>query len=217
MNKERTTLKRAAGRGHHDKPTIYDILDASFICHVGYSQDGYVSVIPIAYLREGDNLYLHGSTANRMLRALRDGAEGCISVTHLDGIVLARSAFHHSVNYRSVVIFGKAEEIVDKPEKDRLLQTFVDFVIPGRNADVRPPNEQEILRTMVLKVPLDEASAKVRVGNPIDDEEDMDRDCWAGVLPLALVAGEPIADSKLKNSVAVPPYLQDFDVNMRKV
>lgn len=194
LQSERTTVKRLAKRGVYEREAIYAILDEAPICHVGFVVDGAPVVIPTIHWREGDELYFHGSAASRMLRSLRGGVDACVTVTLLDGLVLARSAFHHSMNYRSVVVFGKAREVTEREEKLRALDRLVEHVVPGRSAVVRPPNESELRQTLVLALPLSEASAKVRTGGPIDDEEDYALPVWAGVIPIALTKGEPIAD-----------------------
>jgi hypothetical protein len=198
LQSQRTTVKRLAKRGAYDRETIHAILDEAYICHVGFSvpQENGVQpfVIPTIHARVGDTLYFHGSAASRMLRTLRDGIDACVTVTLLDGLVLARSAFHHSMNYRSVVVLGKGREVVDREEKIRALDAIVEHVVLGRTALVRPPNEAELRQTMVIAMPLTEASAKVRTGPPVDDEEDYALDVWAGVIPLRLEKGEPIRD-----------------------
>jgi nitroimidazol reductase NimA-like FMN-containing flavoprotein (pyridoxamine 5'-phosphate oxidase superfamily) len=190
----RTTVRRLAARGVYDRDAIYAILDEALICHVGLVVDGQPVVIPTIHVRVGDTLYFHGAGASRMLRTLRGGVDACVTVTLLDGLVLARSAFHHSMNYRSVVVLGKGREVADREEKLRALDALVEHVVPGRAAIVRPPNELEIKQTLVVALPLSEASAKVRTGPPVDDEADYALDVWAGVVPVALVKGEPVKD-----------------------
>jgi nitroimidazol reductase NimA-like FMN-containing flavoprotein (pyridoxamine 5'-phosphate oxidase superfamily) len=192
LQTERTTVKRIAKRALYDRDTMYAILDEAVYCHVGFVVDGAPVVIPTIHWREGDTLYLHGSAANRMLRTLRDGVDACVTVTLLDGLVIARSGFHHSLNYRSVVIMGKAFEVTEREEKLRQLDLLVEHVIPGRTADARPANEAELKRSMVLRLPIEEGSAKVRTGGPNDDAEDMSMPIWAGVLPLRMVPEAPI-------------------------
>jgi nitroimidazol reductase NimA-like FMN-containing flavoprotein (pyridoxamine 5'-phosphate oxidase superfamily) len=189
---ERTTLKRLPKRGTYDTSTIYSILDAGFICHVGFVIDGRPYVIPTGYARAGDKLYIHGSTASRMLRALAGGIDVCVTVTLVDGIVLARSAFHSSINYRSVVIFGVASPVEEPHPKLEALRALSEHIIPGRWDEVRKPTESEMQATTVLALPLIEASAKVRTGPPIDDAEDYDLEVWAGELPLELMPGSPL-------------------------
>lgn len=203
---ERTTLKRLPKRGVFDRDLVYQILDEGFVCHVSFAVDGQPFVIPTGYARVGDELYIHGSQVSRMLRTLSSGIEVCVAVTLVDGLVLARSAFHHSVNYRSVVIFGRAALVAEREAKLAALFAFSEHVIPGRWDDVRQPTEQELKATTVLSLPLNEVSAKVRTGPPIDDEEDYALPVWAGVLPLKLVAGGPISDPRLPDTVGPPTY-----------
>jgi nitroimidazol reductase NimA-like FMN-containing flavoprotein (pyridoxamine 5'-phosphate oxidase superfamily) len=207
---ERTQVKRLPKRAKYDRETVYAILDAGFVCHVGFSVDGQPYVIPTNYGRSGDIVYLHGSAASRMLRVLSKGVPVSIAVTHLDGIVLARSAFHHSVNYRSVVIMGTARAVDDPAEKMEALRVFTEQVMKGRWNDVRQPTEQELKATSVLALPIREASAKVRTGGPNDDVPDYDLPVWAGVLPFETVAREPVADPNRKNEPPVPEYLKNY-------
>lgn len=207
---ERTRLRRLPKRGNFDRETINAILDEAFICHVGFAVDGQPYVIPTGYARVGEDVYIHGSSASRMLRSLSQGISVCVTVTLIDGLVLARSAFHHSMNYRSVVILGKAELVSDDEEKNRALEALTEHIVPGRWADVRWPNEIELKATTVLKLPIDEASAKIRTGGPIDDEEDYEMDVWAGVLPLALEKREPVADDRLDGSIEAPGYVTEY-------
>jgi nitroimidazol reductase NimA-like FMN-containing flavoprotein (pyridoxamine 5'-phosphate oxidase superfamily) len=203
---QRNTLKRLPKRGVYDRELVYRILDEGFICHVSFAVDGQPFVIPTGYARVGDQLYIHGSQVSRMLRTLAEGVNVCVAVTLVDGLVLARSAFHHSVNYRSVVIFGRAALIEDKEAKLAALFAFSEHVLPGRWDDVREPTEQELKATTVLSLRLVEVSAKVRTGPPIDDDEDYALNVWAGVLPLKLVAGEPVSDPRLPESIEPPSY-----------
>ena len=203
---QRTTLKRLPKRGVYDRELVYRILDEGFVCHVSFAVDGQPFVIPTGYARAGDQLYIHGSQVSRMLRTLAQGIDVCVVVTLIDGLVLARSAFHHSVNYRSVVIFGRASLVEERAAKLAALFAFSEHVIPGRWNDVREPTEQELNATTVLSLPLAEVSAKVRTGPPIDDEEDYALNVWAGVVPLKLVAGEPINDPRLPESIEPPDY-----------
>ena len=207
---ERTTLKRLPTRAEYDRAPVYEILDEAFICHVGFVVDGQPFVIPTGYARMGDCLYIHGSAASRMLRALGQGIEVCVTVTLLDGLVLARSAFHHSVNYRSVVVFGRATVVEEAEEKMEALRAFTEHVVPGRWAEVRWPNETEMKATTVLALPLAEASAKIRTGPPIDDEEDHEINVWAGVLPLRLVADDAIKDDRLRSGISLPDYVRQY-------
>lgn len=210
LQTERTKLKRLPKRGHFDRETVYGILDEAFICHVGFAPQGQPFVIPTGYARVDDKLYIHGSQASRMLRTLSGGLDACVTVTIIDGLVLARSAFHHSMNYRSVVIFGRAEIIEDREEKIGALVALSEHIVRGRWADVREPNEEELVMTTVLSVPLVEASAKIRTGPPLDDEEDYALPIWAGVIPLRLEAGEPIDDPRLMEGIEVPGYARGY-------
>ena len=207
---ERTQVKRLPKRGYYDRETVYNILDTAFVCHVGFTVDGQPFVIPTNYGRSGDTLYLHGSAASRMLNTLSAGVPVCVTVTHVDGLVLARSAFHHSVNYRSVVILGKAQLVEDPAEKMEALRIFTEHVMKGRWNDVRIPTEQELKATTVLSLPLEEVSAKVRTGGPIDDEPDYALPVWAGVLPLETVAKTPLPDAQRKNDPPTPEYLKNY-------
>lgn len=208
---ERTTLKRLPQRGSYEREIIYSILDEGLVCHVGFQHEGHPFVIPTGYGRAGDKLYIHGSRASRMMSLLRNGTEVCVTVTLLDALVLARSAFHHSMNYRSVVIFGKAQEVEDLDEKQEALKIFTEHIVRGRWPEVRPPNKSEMNRTTVLSLSLAEASAKVRTGPPVDDEEDYELSVWAGELRLKEVATkELIADPRLPSEIDAPAYLQNY-------
>jgi uncharacterized protein len=208
---KRTQVVRLPKRGDYSHETIHSILDAGFLCHVGFVVDGQPFVIPTGYGRSGNTLYVHGSSASRMLRTLAEGIEVCVTVTLLDGVVLARSAFHHSMNYRSVVIFGKATLVESTEEKAEALRVISEQIVPGRWNDVRWPTEQELKATKVLALPISEASAKVRTGPPMDDEEDYAMNVWAGVLPLRVHAEAPVADARLSSDVtAVPEYLLHY-------
>jgi nitroimidazol reductase NimA-like FMN-containing flavoprotein (pyridoxamine 5'-phosphate oxidase superfamily) len=202
----RTTLKRLPKRGSHEREVIDRILDEGFICHVGFVVDGQPFVIPTGYARVEDNLIIHGSQASRMLRALGQGIDVCVTVTLIDGLVLARSAFHHSMNYRSVVIFGRASVIEDREEKLPALFALSEQMIPGRWKDVRGPSEEELRQTTVLSLPIEEGSAKIRTGPPLDDEEDYELPVWAGVIPLKLAAEQAVADPRLPEKIPVPEY-----------
>jgi len=206
----RTKLKRLPKRGHFDRETVYGILDEGFICHVGFAIDAQPFVIPTGYGRVGDKLYIHGSQASRMLRSLAGGINVCVTVTIVDGLVLARSAFHHSMNYRSVVVFGRATLVDDPQEKMKALVALSEHIVRGRWDDVRGPNDEEIKLTTVLCLPLEEASAKIRTGPPLYDEEDYALPVWAGVVPLKLVAGEPVKDPLLSSEIAVPDYAAHY-------
>ena len=207
---DRTRVKRLPARGANDREIIYPILDEGFICHVGFAVDGQPYVIPTGYVRIGDELYIHGSSASRMLRNLSKGIEVCVTVTLVDGLVLARSAFHHSINYRSVLILGKATLVEDPIEKEKALEAFTEHIIPGRWPEIRWPNELEMKATSVLKLPIDEASAKVRTGGPKDDDEDYEMNVWAGVLPLTLTPTQPIPDDVLPNGIEIPDYVTRY-------
>src|SRR5215469_6166184 len=207
---DRTQLRRLPDRGKYDATTVHAILDEAFLCHVGFVVDGQPFVIPTGYARVGDTLYIHGSAASRMLKSLAGGVQVCVTVTLLDGLVLARSAFHHSMNYRSVVILGGAREVEDEAEKRRAFSALVDHVLPGRSAQTREASAQELKATSVLCVPIAEASAKVRVGPPLDDEDDYALPYWAGVLPIRLQAEAPVADPRLPAGIPVPASLQDY-------
>lgn len=207
---ERTSLKRLPKRGVYDREVIYGILDEAFICHVGFVVDGQPFVIPTGYARVGDNLLIHGSAASRMLRALAREIEVCVTVTLIDGLVLARSAFHHSVNYRSVLVFGKAAVVRDEQEKLKALEAFTEHIIQGRWQEVRWPHQNELRATTVLSLPLKEASAKIRTGPPIDDEEDYELSVWAGEIPLQLASGEPVRDPRLPAQIALPSHVLNY-------
>jgi len=207
----RTKLKRLPKRGNFDRDGVNSILDEALVCHVGFVVDGKPFVIPTSFGRIGDTLVIHGSAASRMMRNLSDGIDVCVTVTLLDGLVLARSAFHHSVNYRSVVIFGQAEKIEDKAEKEAALKALTEHLIPGRWPETRPPNALELKATTVLTIPIEEASAKIRTGDPVDDEDDYELPFWAGIVPLKMVAGEPKDDGKLKDGVEVPEYVVKYE------
>jgi len=206
----RTTLKRLPQRGNYDREVINEILDEAFVCHVGFVVDGKPFVIPTGFARAGDRLFIHGSQASRMLRTVGQGIEVCVTVTLIDGLVLARSAFHHSMNYRSVVVFGRATEVEDREEKLAALLALSEHMIPGRWADVREPSERELQQTTVLSLPLTEASAKIRKGPPLDDEDDYDLPVWAGVIPLRLIAEAPVEDPALKVKTDTPNYARNY-------
>jgi nitroimidazol reductase NimA-like FMN-containing flavoprotein (pyridoxamine 5'-phosphate oxidase superfamily) len=206
----RTRVKRLGERGHYDRETIHEILDSATHCHVGYVIDGKPYVTPTAHWRHGDRVYWHGSSASRMLEHQAGGAEVCLTVTHIDGFVLARSGFHHSVNYRSVMAFGRAEIVEGEAAKRSALDGFIERLFPGRMAELRPHTAQELKATMVLSLALDEASAKIRTGPPKDDEEDYALPIWAGVLPVQLGHGAPVPDPRLTPGIAEPEYLHRF-------
>lgn len=207
----RTRVVREADRAVYDRETVYRILDEGFLCHAGFVVDGQPFVIPTSYGRNDSTLYIHGSAASRMLRQMqKEGAAVCITVTLLDGLVLARSVFNHSMNYRSVVVLGKATVVDDPAEKLTALRILSEHILPGRWDDSRQPNERELKATSVLRVPIEEFSAKVRVGPPIDDEEDYAFPTWAGVVPLEMAAGEPIDDERLLPGQKVPGYVKPY-------
>ena len=208
---KRTKLGRLPNRGSHEPETIHRILDAAFLAHVGFQMDVQTFVIPTLYGREADTLYLHGSAASRMLRGLDTGIPACVCVTIVDGLVLARSAFHHSMNYRSVVAFGTARQIEGAEEKTRALRIISEHVIAGRWSDVRGPSDKELKATAVLEFAIEEASAKIRTGPPVDDEEDYSLPVWAGVLPLRMEAKTPVPDPRLAASIKLPPYVLPED------
>jgi nitroimidazol reductase NimA-like FMN-containing flavoprotein (pyridoxamine 5'-phosphate oxidase superfamily) len=212
---ERTTLKRLPQRAVYKRRIIYQILDEGLVCHVGFIDAGRPVVIPTAYGRVDDRLYIHGSIASRMLRTLAGGVSVCVTVTLLDGLVLARSAFHHSMNYRSIVVFGVAFVVEDKIEKLKALWALSEHIMPGRWADVRRPNDSELKATLVLQLPLEEASAKIRCGPPVDDEADYTLPVWAGELPLRLVAGAPICDPRLQHEAEAPEYIRKYEIQRR--
>jgi nitroimidazol reductase NimA-like FMN-containing flavoprotein (pyridoxamine 5'-phosphate oxidase superfamily) len=206
----RTRLVREADRAVYDREAAYRILDEGFLCHVGFVVDGQPFVIPTSYGRKDDSLYIHGSAASRMLRQMKESVPVCVTVTLLDGLVLARSIFNHSMNYRSVVVLGKATLVDDPEEKIEALRLLSEHIIPGRWADARQPNERELKATSVLRVPIEEFSAKVRQGPVVDDEEDYSFPSWAGVVPLEMVAGAPIDDARLPSSREVPAYAKNY-------
>src|SRR5437867_791104 len=206
----RTTVRRRPNRASYDRATIEAILDEGLFCHVGFVVDDQPYVIPTIHARVGDWLYIHGSAASRMLRAVQGGIRVCVTVTLLDGLVLARSAFHHSMNYRSVVLLGTAIEVTDEAERLRALEAIVEHIVRGRWAEIRWPNETELRATLVLRLPIEEASAKVRGGPPVDDEEDYALPCWAGEVPLRLVPQPPVADPRLNARIPPPPAVRDY-------
>lgn len=209
----RTRLVRRAERGSFDRAAIHAILDEALICHVGFALDAQPYVLPTVHARVDDRLYLHGSVGSRMLRTLREGVPVCVTVTLLDGLVLARSAFHHSLNYRSVVVLGTARDVTDPNEKRLAFEALIEHAVAGRSREVRAPDEIEMRATTVLSLPIEEASAKIRTGPPVDDERDHALPCWAGVIPLELTAGAPSADPALAAGIAVPRTLQGYRRN----
>jgi nitroimidazol reductase NimA-like FMN-containing flavoprotein (pyridoxamine 5'-phosphate oxidase superfamily) len=207
MTSPRSTVRRLPDRARYDRATIDAILDEGLVCHVGFEDEGQPYVIPSVYARQGDRLVIHGSAASRMVKVLAAGAPACATVTLLDGLVLARSQFHHSMNYRSVVVLGRASEIVDAGDKRRALEAIVEHVAAGRAGSVRPPNEKELRATRVVAIPIDEASAKVRTGPPKDEEEDYALPVWAGELPLRLEPLAPVPDPHPGPAVPPPPHV----------
>ena len=212
----RVRVRRAPKRAMYDRAQVDAILDEAIVCHVGFAVDGQPYVIPTLHARVGDVVYLHGSTASRMVRTLAAGAPCALTVTLLDGVVLARSAFHHSANYRSVTVLGRASLVTSEDERLRALRAFTDQLVPGRWEHVRPPSAKEMKGTQVLALALDEAAAKIRAGPPVDDDEDMGRDVWAGELPLALEVAEPRPDPQLAAAVAVPDHVTHWTASRRR-
>ena len=206
----RTKVRRLPARGSYDRDVIYAILDEALVCHVGFVDEGQPVVIPTIHVRIGDRVHLHGSNASRMLARLREGVPACVTVTLLDGLVLARSAFHHSMNYRSVVILGRAEETKVREQKLKVFERLVEHVVPGRWADARRPSDEEINATTLVSLPITEVSAKIRSGPASDDEQDYSLPIWAGVIPLELRAAKPLADEKLVSSIPTPDYVTGY-------
>ncbi len=211
----RSRVRRIPKRASYDRETIDAILDAGLIAHVGIVEEGRPIVVPMAYARRGDEILLHGSSASRMMKALAAGAEACVAVTHLDGIVVARSAFHSSMNYRSVVLFGTARAITEPGAKRAALDALVEHLIPGRVAEVRASSAEELKVTTIVALAIDEASAKVRSGPPADDEGDYGGTAWGGIVPLHLAAGEPIADGRSDPAIDVPPSVAKLRARRR--
>lgn len=211
---QRSKLKRLPKRGSQERELIYSILDEALVAHVGFVSNNQPFVIPMAYGRKGDRLYLHGSSVSRLLKTLEKGIDVCLTVTLLDGLVIARSLFHHSMNYRSVVLFGKATLVESEKDKMSALQAFTEQMIPGRWESARIPNTQELKATTVLALPIEEGSAKVRTGAPSDDAEDYALPYWAGELPLKVTAGIPITDPKLRDGIDVPENIADYHRGM---
>ena len=208
MKSARTKLRRVPKRGAHDRETIDAILDEAKVCHVGFVHEGRPAVIPTLHARVGDEVLIHGSAASRALRALGSGVEVCLTATLVDGLVLARSAFHHSVNYRSVVLYGSARPLRGPEELERALEAFTEKLVPGRWADVRWPTRKELKGTTALALPIAEGSAKVRTGPPIDEDEDYALDAWAGVVPMRLETTPPVPDPRLRDGIEAPAYLR---------
>lgn len=204
----RSKVKRLPRRAHYDRETIYGILDAAFICHIGYILGRQPYVTPTAFWREGGAVYWHGSSKSRMLRALEKGPETCLTVTMVDALVVARSGFHKSINYRSAMLFGRPYKVADPQEKLAKMRTFVERLYPGRWEHLRPVNRQELKATTVLGMQIDEASAKVRTGPPVDDEEDYALPIWGGVIPIRQALGEPVDDGRLAPGAGLPPKVR---------
>jgi uncharacterized protein len=203
----RGTLRRKRERGSHERALINAVLDEGLVCHVGFVADHGPVVLPMTYVRIDDHLYVHGAGGNDMLRHLADGADLCVTVTLLDGLVLARSAFHHSMNYRCVVLFGKAARVTDSAEMLAASAGLVDHIAPGRGLDARAPTAAELRATLIVRIPIDEGSAKVRTGGPIDDPEDLALPVWAGEIPLVMMAGSPVPDAAMNPPLPLPDYL----------
>ncbi|MGB3298556.1 MAG: pyridoxamine 5'-phosphate oxidase family protein [Phormidesmis sp.] len=210
MKTPKTKVKRSPKRGHYDFDTVASILDEGLVCHIGFVLDHQPFVIPTAYGRIGDKVYIHGAPASRLLKSLSTGIDVCLTVTLLDGLVLARSVYHHSMNYRSVVLFGTAQAVVEPAEKMAALKAFTEHVMRGRWDDVRSPNPAELAATSVLSLPIAEASAKIRIGPPVDDAADYGLPVWAGVLPFAPVPGIPLADPQLPPEISVPDNVRHY-------
>jgi uncharacterized protein len=208
---ERTRVRRLPERGDYDRATIDRILDEALICHVAWvTDDGEPRTIPTIHVRVGDTLYFHGSRASRTLQALRAGSEVCVAATIVDGLVLARSSFHHSMNYRSAIAFGTAREVTDRAEQLAVAHALAEHVAPGRGADARPPTDDELRQTLMLAIGLDESSAKIRTGPPKDDEDDLDLPVWAGVLPVAIVPQDPLPAPDLHDGIPTPAYVEIY-------
>jgi uncharacterized protein len=205
----RTRVRRLPERGSYDRATVHAILDEGFLCHVAFVVDGQPYALPTGYARVGDTLYLHGSTGSRL--GMRPDMDVCVTVTLLDGLVLARSMFHHSFNYRSVMVLGRTRLVTDPEEKDAAVRAVVEHIVPGRGRDARGPDRKELAATAVLAVPLDEVSAKIRTGDANDEDEDYDLPVWAGILPIALAPRAPEPDSRLDRAITVPPYVAAWD------
>jgi nitroimidazol reductase NimA-like FMN-containing flavoprotein (pyridoxamine 5'-phosphate oxidase superfamily) len=205
---DRTTVRRLPARADYDRDLIESVIDEALSCHVGFAIDGRPWVIPTIHARIGDQLYLHGAVANHMLRSIAGGIETCVTITLVDGLVLARSAFHHSMNYRSVMVFGRAASVEDAEEKRAALHALVEHVVPGRTGDARPPTDKEMRATLLLRLPITEASAKIRTGGPVDDAEDLGLPIWAGQIRVSTIFGSPTAEPGI--SADVPAYVTDY-------
>ena len=206
----RTTLKRRPKRGSYERATVHAILDEGLVCHVGFALGTQPFVMPMAYVRDGEHIYLHGSPANRTLRALVEGGDTCINVMLVDALVISRSASHHSMNFRSVTVFGRAREVTDLAEKEAALRALIEHVVPGRWSGTRAPNPDELRHTLVVRIPIEEASAKMRTGGPVDDEADYALPVWAGEIPLRLIPGDPIDDPHLNPGTPVPAHVKEY-------
>lgn len=211
LRTERSTLRRKKERGHFDRATVHAILDEALVCHVGFTVDGGTVVLPTAFARIGDVFYLHGATGNGMLRALASGLEACVTVTILDGLVLSRSAFHHSMNYRSVVLFGTVERVTDEAEQRDALAALLDHTAPGRSVDARVPTAEELRAVLVLRFPIVEGSAKIRTGGPKEESVDLGLPIWGGHIPLTVVAGAPVADEHHSSAAPTPDYARPWE------
>jgi len=209
---DRSRVKRMHERAAYDRESLHAVIDAGIMCNVGYVIDGQPYVTPTFHWREGERLYWHGSSASRMVRATKEGIPVCVTVSHLDGLVMARSGMHHSANYRAAMMFGTAHAVTDADEKMASLKAFVDRLTPGRWDEVRPPNPQEFKATTVLAMTIEEASVKVRTGGPVDDDEDYALDCWAGVVPVNTTLDTPEPDTLLREGIAAPDYLKTIRV-----
>ena len=207
---KRNRVVRMPERGHYDKESVYGIIDEALLCHVGFAPEGQPFVIPTLHARQGDNLLLHGATTSRLLKHVQAGHPVCVTITLVDGLVLARSVFHHSINYRSVVLFGQGTLIIDPEEKLRALEAFTERIMPGRWADAREPNRKEFKATSVVAIPITSASAKVRVGPPKDDEEDLTRPTWAGIVPIRQVVDAPLSAPDLTPGIGIPEYIAEY-------
>ena len=205
----RGQMKRKPARGSYDRTAVHAILDATFLCHVGFGESGQTFVIPTSYGRRGEQIILHGAPASRLAKVAASGAPLCIAVTLMDGLVLARSAMHHSINYRSVVVFGRGQALEDRQEKAEALHAFVEHVLQGRTGETRPPNERELDATAVIAVTIEEAGAKVRSGPPIDNDQDLDLPYWAGVLPIPGAWGTPVPAPEMADTVPLPPSIRN--------
>lgn len=205
---ERSRIRRIPKRGKYDRASVHQILDEGFLCHVGFAVEAQPFVIPTLYGRIGDAVFIHGSHISRLLKNLETGVKACVTVTLVDGLVLARSAFHHSMNYRSVVIFGTGRLVQEESEKLAALKAISDQILPHRWENARSPNEKELNVTSVIKIEIEEASAKIRAGGPVDDRPDYDLPIWAGVIPFEILHGTPVPDTELDENIKLPDYLK---------